>query len=42
MLTAVELASQFLSAPEIKSGDSLCDDPFSRHIGSSFSALQLN
>ena len=38
----VELASQLRSAFKIKSGDSLCDDPFSGHIRCSCSALQLN
>ena len=38
----VELTSQFYSAFEIKSGDSLCNDPLTRNIGGSFSALQLN
>ena len=38
----VELASQLRSAFKIKSGDSLCDDPFSGHIRCSCSALRLN
>ena len=38
----VELESKFRSAFDIKSGDILCDDPFSRHIGGSCSALYLN
>ena len=38
----VELASQFRSAFKIKSRNSLCDNPLSRHIGGSCSALQMN
>ena len=37
-----ELTSQLHSAFKFKSGDSLCDDPFSRNIRGSCSALQLN